>query len=534
MHDSTVSLRRSFYLTRSLSLGLACASLTASCSSYYPLGHVLAKEQDLAPEDAPAELPRIDFQFAGALDQPAFGSAIDYELVTRMVGVGDLDGDGRDDLASVVNDYAAGAAVVHLWYGGARPTDPAQIADFVLSDAQLTLSATPHDDEIPLPFFEIVGGGDVDGDGYADLFVRALFCEDTLSPTGVHLVYGGPDRIVGRVALASVASAFVPLEGSKELYRCGAGTAMPPGDLDGDGISDIVITRNGAPGSPEPAAPDDGWYVFYGRKHRFSGEVLLDDADAVLHAPPELSLLALGDVDGDGLGDLFTKNLYGQVDGTFFLAGQNPRLSGSHELGALATFLEGAYPSLPAGPDGPPGDLDADGMNDVLLQDDDLKIHLFYGAAGLFGGGLDFGAADAQIDLRPFEPDPLVVGRLMFPQIITDRDGDGDAELIAAFVSGTGPLYWFTQDVAIVSGSSTRLSGDVHFPRDEIIAQRPQGLNGNAQRAVQTIIPAGDLDGDGVADLMTVSATPIAEASHTELHVHYGVQGEARGLSLIR
>jgi hypothetical protein len=73
------------------------------------------------------------------------------------------------------------------------------------------------------------------------------------------------------------------------------------------------------------------------------------------------------------------------------------------------------------------------------------------------------------------------------------------------------------------------LSGSFSFPESEVIAQTPGGrFPGYPNRALGFVIPAGDLDGDGAADLFTLSASyefsdaTSFEATDHELHIHYG------------
>jgi hypothetical protein len=302
------------------------------------------------------------------------------------------------------------------------------------------------------------------------------------------------------------------------------GNPGPPaaaGDLDGDGIDDFLITS--APLTLTDGSfvtgTGEGAYIFYGRAQRFTGEVPLTSADVVFHHEQSIAAMPLGDVNGDGLKDLLLAPLYRPFPGSYFLPGQQQRWSGRIELESSATLLAGASPaaySLVR----KAGDLDGDGLGDVLLQTDDYVDHLFYGTPGLFANGFD--ASQAQATLQRSGNTGLVYA-------VGDRDGDGDDELLDQFNVPTGPVPLLTRDLAISAGNRKRLSGSFSFPEAEVLAQSG-GIRfpENPKRCLDRAVPAGDLDGDGAADLFTVSQVVEAtrrssfHLSSPQLHVHYG------------
>jgi hypothetical protein len=124
--------------------------------------------------------------------------------------------------------------------------------------------------------------------------------------------------------------------------------------------------------------------------------------------------------------------------------------------------------------------------------------------------------------LRPKRADAVFSRRNVRAFAVGDRDGDGDDELIDVFNS---PRYSPSADAAFASGTRTRLSGEVSFPESEVVAQTPNGrFPEDPERVLARAIPAGDLDGDGAADLFTTShrVSYSYQVSDPQLHIHYG------------
>ncbi len=231
---------------------------------------------------------------------------------------GDFNGDGYADYAvgAPLNNGTAGAAF--LTYGGASRTS------FYLGFRSLYMSG--HQDQNIGIMLD--AAGDVDGDGLSDIIVQQAL-ESADESAAVTVVYGGypttelyfpiPQYYVGATwpsTIRRIANGELVADGSSITSgRRSMGWAVGgDGDVNGDGLSDVVVTAEGPDGVNYA-------YVVLGESARTA--ISLDDVatgsggfvivgDFVTQA--KYGDVKLGDVNGDGLSDVVLCSATGFVD----------------------------------------------------------------------------------------------------------------------------------------------------------------------------------------------------------------------------
>jgi Ca2+-binding RTX toxin-like protein len=374
-----------------------------------PFGREAGRLLAILPGAGFAERPAV--LDAGESGIAVLAPAPDTTQIRHFAGLGDIDGDGRDDFAVVV-DPTADPGEILVQFGDPGLT-PGGLPDGLQTGNAGTLRILAGEGlSGSSGAMRVAGAGDLNADGIDDLVVIMQATAAGETPEGatrmldrVFLLFGDADLRGATVTLQDAAAELAPFgaladgrglailpEG--EDASSGAGqlflAAGPAGDVTGDGVDDLVLGRE----------------FFFGQNY---GQIYVLPGSAEL---ADTAVLDLADPAG-------------------------PALATRIDLGPLAV-VGTARPTLAVG-----GDVDGDGVNDIAL-----------GVAGSFpavpgaihlieGGGrlLDAQPPGARDDaVRVARDNTVVVAVLDNDQRTSNRLDPASVTIVQAPAQGTASM----------------------------------------------------------------------------------------------
>ncbi|MFI7005940.1 FG-GAP and VCBS repeat-containing protein [Streptomyces sp. NPDC050145] len=325
---------------------------------------------------------------------------------------------------------------------------------------------------------------DFNGDGYRDLAVTAPFAtaNGARQAGSVVVSYGsasGPGSSTSRVV--SQSSAGVPgASEDSDMF----GSAVAPGDFDGDGYGDLAVA---ATGEDSTAGTGSGAVtVLWGSPAGLTGGTALR-LPRVNYISGFGHALASGDFDGDGRTDLAvgsasSNNVFTYIGGTT----RTDTLGGQHGFAADAFSDNSTIESLAA------GDIDGDHTDDLVVgghynATTDLYKQSVYLAPGDYSWLGDHHAGDIAHGTN------AAVG---------DIDGDGFEDIVTG-----NPWDERSFPGSTDGGNVTVTYGGADGPDTSrpplTLTQDTPGIPGAVEKSDRfgASVALGDIDGDGHADL---------------------------------
>ncbi len=339
---------------------------------------------------------------------------------TSVAALGDVDGDGWADLVTGAPDDDTDGSLSGRAYLLRGPVTTS--GDLGTHD---TWSGSGANSELGT---SVAAAGDVDGDGLADLLLGAPLDDTLYSDGGTAYLLLGPASVTGDIDDAY--DGRFRAEASKDELGTTVGSA---GDVDGDGLDDMLIA---APKRNDVDTDSGVVYLVLGSATHFNGvsermngahaKLLGSDYDQRAGS----ALESLGDLDGDGFGDLVIGAESRSAPGSAFLL-RGP-LTGEISLASAEITFAGTHNGSLTAHALSSGDVDGDGELDLLIgaseypgNTDRGRVTLLHGPLLSLAAVVDLGSGlDAHWE-GAVSYDHLGTGLVMW-----DLDADGKDELV--------------------------------------------------------------------------------------------------------
>jgi hypothetical protein len=271
--------------------------------------------------DLGALTPQQGFRVTGTSDYTSSGFSVS--------AAGDVNGDGLDDIiiggdsARPGNRHYAGESYVIFGQpGGSSDIDLENLAP---SQGFRIAGASEYD----FSGYVVSGAGDINGDGFSDVFIGAPGTDDGKR---AYLIYGS--NAPGNLDLGTIGSydGFSIVDSNGDFQARSISIA---GDINGDGLDDLIVDASGA--DPEGRFEAGASFVVYGR---WDSPTEIDlaaltaaDGFKIIGAATwdhlGTAVSGAGDVNGDGFADLAVSAFYpdplGRLDAgeTYIIYGGN-------------------------------------------------------------------------------------------------------------------------------------------------------------------------------------------------------------------
>lgn len=385
-----------------------------------------------------------------------------------VAGAGDMNGDGWADLVVGAPGTTSGNGAAHLFLSDGTPT-------LVPLSATSSLGGTATEG-----MGRAVGSaGDVNGDGFADIIIGS---PNYSSNTGRARVYRGSSA-----PLLDAAHLYKTFTGGVPSAKYGAAVCTA-GDVNGDGISDVLIA---APDQPSSGSVR----IFHGSPDLPSSMAAWSVQGAANYENMGTCVASAGDVNADGYSDLLVgipgnSTMQGKVQ---LYLGSSSGLSATPTWTKVGENVDDGFGFCVASA----GDVNGDGYSDVLVGAPRWpsggtgawrgKVYLFMGSSGGLGPSAAWTKDGPQTESR-FGYSLSSAG---------DVNGDGFSDVLIGAYTQTNGAGTGEGGAYVFHGSGSGLPATANWS-----AVSEQHAPSNTSAFGVSVSLAGDVNGDGYDDVI--------------------------------
>ena len=344
---------------------------------------------------------------------------------TSVSSVSDINGDGYDDViigASLAdnNGYKSGSS--YVVFGKASGFDAHIDLSTLDGSNGFRIDGEGRYDHSGV---SVSSAGDINGDGYDDVIIEAIYTADNGAGSGSsYVVFGKASGFDARIDLSTLdGSNGFRIDGENEGGEIGSSISSA-GDINGDGYDDLIIGASLADNNN----PNSGSsYVVFGKASGFAATMDISALDgsngfrldgANRGDQSGVSVSSAGDVNGDGYDDVIIGAWGADNNGagsgsSYVVFGKASGFSASMDLSALdgsnGFRIDGGRRADYSGISvSSAGDFNGDGYDDVIIGaygadnngDESGSSYVVFGKASGFDARIDLSALDGTNGFR--------------------------------------------------------------------------------------------------------------------------------------